>query len=68
MALDMEYRLTIGYRLGCRCARYFVQRREVLIPAVLECAERRGIDPVDLFAEYARAAHANHHEQMRPAS
>lgn len=60
MALDLEYRLTIGFRLNCRCARYFVRRRTVLIPAVMEVAEDRGIDPVDLFARYARQIHVRH--------
>lgn len=60
MALDMEYRLTIGYRLRCECARYFVNRREVLLPEVVKEAEKRGADVIDLFAEYARGVHRRH--------
>jgi len=57
MALDLEYRLTIAHRLGCECGPYFVQRREVLIPEMLKEAARRGEDPVDVFAAFARKVH-----------
>ena len=58
MALDMEYRLTLAHRIGCKCAPYFARRREVLIPEVLKEAVRRGEDPVDVFADFARKVHA----------
>jgi hypothetical protein len=63
MALDLEYRLTIGIRAGgggCDCVRYFISRREVLIPEVLKEAARHGEDPVDTFARYARGVHDRH--------
>lgn len=60
LQLDLEYRLTIAYRIGCECAPYFVRRREVLVPAVVAEALRRGADPVDVFAEYAQKVHARH--------
>jgi hypothetical protein len=62
MAVDLEYRLTIAHRINgdCDCVRYFIQRREVLIPAVVEHAERVGADPVDDFARYARGVHQRH--------
>lgn len=58
MALDLECRLTIAHRIGCDCAPYFAQRREALLPEVLKEARRRGEDPVDVFAEFARKVHA----------
>lgn len=58
MALDLECRLTIAHRIDCECAPYFAQRREVLLPEVLKEARRRGEDPVDVFAEFARKVHA----------
>lgn len=60
LALDLEYRLTIGHRLDCDCAPYFIRRREVLIPEVLKAAVARGVDPVNVFADYARGVHARH--------
>lgn len=60
MALDLEYRLTIGYRMRCECAPYLVRRREVLIPAVLRHADERQTDAVDLFAGFARGVHRRH--------
>ena len=64
MALDLEYRLTIATRInsGCACAPYFARRREVLMPEVLKTAAKRGIDPVDLFATFARSVHAKAHD------
>lgn len=58
MALDLECRLTIAHRIDCDCAPYFAQRREALLPEVLKEARRRGEDPVDVFAEFARRVHA----------
>lgn len=60
MALDLEYRLTIAHRMRCDCARYFVKRREVLLPEVIKEAKRRNADVVDLFATYARGVHHRH--------
>jgi hypothetical protein len=60
LALDLESRLTIAHRRQCECAPYFIARRRVLIPEVLNAAKGRGIDPVDLFAQYARGVHARH--------
>lgn len=58
LALDLEYKLTVAHRLNCWCSEYLVQRRLVLIPAVMEEAKKRGEDPVDVFAEFARKLHA----------
>ena len=62
MSLDLEYRLTVAHRVGeeCDCVRYLISRREVLIPEVLKEARRRNVDPVDLFAAYARGVHVRH--------
>lgn len=60
MALDLEVRLTIAYRLTCECASYLVNRREVLLPEVLKAAEAQDEDPVDLFAQFARGVHERH--------
>lgn len=59
-ALDLEYRLTIAHRIGCECGPYLIRRREVLMPAVVELAEKRRTDAVDLFAGFARRVHARH--------
>ena len=59
-ALSLEYSLTVATRIDCECAPYFLQRRAVLVPEVLKEAERRNLDPVDLFADYARGVHARH--------
>lgn len=59
-ALRWECHLTIGVRIGCECAPYFIRRRSVLIPAVMRCARARRTDPVDLFAAFARGVHARH--------
>lgn len=62
VALDMEYRLTIAVKTAraCECARYFIERRDVLVPVVLRMAAERGEDPVDFFAAYARRVHRRH--------
>ncbi|HEX6684982.1 MAG TPA: hypothetical protein VF062_19490 [Candidatus Limnocylindrales bacterium] len=60
MAVDLECRLTIAYRMDCECAPYFIGRREVLIPEVLKAASSRGEDPVDVFAAFARKVHQRH--------
>lgn len=62
LALDMEYRLTIATRVtdDCDCIRYFIQRREVLLPEVMKYAEKTAGDPVDIFARYARGVHQRH--------
>jgi hypothetical protein len=61
MGLDLEYRLTIAYRSNCACAPYFARRRTVLIPEVLKAARKRDVDPIDVFAGYARGVHERHH-------
>lgn len=58
--LDLESRMTIAARTDCKCAPYFASRRRVLIPEVLQHAEKVGTDPVDLFAAFARGVHARH--------
>jgi len=58
--LIMEFRLTIAVRHGCECAPYFLQRGPVLLPEVVAEAHKRDIDPVDLFADYARGVHRRH--------
>lgn len=62
LALDLEYKLTVGMRIysDCDCAMYFVQRREVLFPEILKKAKKEGTDPIDVFAAYARGVHARH--------
>lgn len=60
LTLDLEYRLTIAHRMRCECARYFVNRREVLMVEVIKEAERRNADAVDVFAAYARGVHKRH--------
>ena len=60
MAVDLEYRLTIAARMDCGCAPYFIGRREVLLPEVLKEARKRGEDPVDVFAAFARKVHERH--------
>ena len=60
MMLDLELKLTIAHRIGCECAPYFVQRREVLLPEVIETADRHGVDAVDLLASFARGVHNRH--------
>lgn len=68
MALDLEYRLTIGFRMArpgskpCECVGYLIERREVLIPEVLRLAAEKDEDPVDYFAAFARRLHARHAE------
>ena len=62
LALDLEYRLTIAFRIDCECAPYFANRREVLVPAIIKQADERGDDVVDVFAKYARKVHARHLE------
>ena len=64
MELDLEYRLTIAYRIDCECAPYLVNRREVLIPEVFKQAKERGIDPIDVFAEFARGVHSRHSDSL----
>lgn len=59
-ALYYERGLTIAYRANCECARYFIERGDVLIPEVLMQAVSEGVDPVDVFARYARGVHARH--------
>lgn len=69
LALDLEYRLTIAMRMGglyeepCECVRYFIERREVLLPAIMKKAGEQGRDPVEMFAEFARGVHARHEEK-----
>jgi hypothetical protein len=58
VAVDLEYKLTVAHRLNCWCSEYLVRRREVLIPEVMKEAKRRGEDPVDVFADFARKLHA----------
>ena len=58
-ALELEFRLTVGVR-NCDCVRYFILRRDVLLPEVMKVAEARYLDPDDLFAAYARGVHARH--------
>lgn len=62
MALRLEYRLTVAHRINssCECVRYFIQRRDVLVPEVMKHAESIGADPVDEFARFARGVHARH--------
>lgn len=62
LAVDLEYRLTIAARVAeeCECAPYLIARRLVLVPAVLEQAEKDGADPVDVFAAFARRVHQRH--------
>lgn len=61
-ALDLESKLHVAARIadGCECAAYLINRREVLLPAILEHATNVGADPVDEFARYARGVHARH--------
>lgn len=67
MTLDLEYRLTIAFRSldGCECVPYFIERREVLIPAMLERAREIDSDPADVFAAFARGVHARHEQEER---
>lgn len=65
LALDLEYRLTIAYRIGCECASYFVKRHDILIPEMLKQAKKKGIDPIDVFAKYAHAVHTRHADQLK---
>lgn len=58
--LALEFNLTLAYRMRCECAPYLRQRRTVLLPAVLEHAQRVGADPVDDFARFARGVHQRH--------
>ena len=60
LALSLEYGLTIAARQDCDCARYFILRRDALLPAVAEHADKVGVDTVDLFAAYARGVHRRH--------
>lgn len=58
--LDMEYRLTIAAHVAhddTNCAQYFIKRREVLIPEIIETAKKKQLKPIDLFSEYARKVH-----------
>lgn len=62
LALDLEYRLTIAARIGddCDCPRYFISRRDVLMPEVLRMAAERDEDVADFFHAFARKVHARH--------
>lgn len=67
-AVNLECRLTIASRLECECAAYLVTRRKVLIPEVIRVAIRHKVDPVDLFAAYARGVHARHESGLSLAT
>ncbi|WP_377324699.1 hypothetical protein ACFJIY_07515 [Pimelobacter simplex] len=58
--LDMEFALTLAHRRDCACAPYLLARRDVLLPAVEEHAQRVDVDPADDFARFARGVHERH--------
>jgi hypothetical protein len=61
--LDLEYRLTVAFRLigGCNeCAQYLIERREVLMPEIMIRANEKGEHPVDMFDKFQRGVHARH--------
>lgn len=58
LALDLEYKLTIAHRIDCWCSEYLVQRRLVLIPAILEQAHREKISATDLMHSFQQKLHA----------
>lgn len=63
LSLDLEYKLTVAYRIDCECAPYFIQRREVLLPEILKKAKEEGTDPVEVFAAFACNVHTRHTKQ-----
>lgn len=60
--LDLEYRLTVAVRINepCNCAEYLIGRRDVLMPEVMKSATKRGLEPIELFHQFATKLHAQH--------
>lgn len=58
LALDLEYKLTIAHRIDCWCSEYLVQRRLVLIPAILEQAHMGKLSATDLMHSFQQRLHA----------
>lgn len=63
LELDMEYRLTVALRSadgGCDCIRYFISRRDVLIPEILKQSKVTGEDAAYIFHRFQKGVHARH--------
>jgi hypothetical protein len=59
LELDMEYKLTVGILMSQddeKCARYFIERREVLLPEILRLTPSGG-STAKVFHDYARKVH-----------
>ena len=60
LELDLEYKLTVAYRIDCDCAPYLISKRDILLPEIIKQAEEQNSDPVDIFAAFARGVHYRH--------
>jgi len=58
--LLMEYGLTQVVRMGCECAIYLSNRKNVIVPEIIEMARRQNATPVDIFIRFQKRLHARH--------
>lgn len=60
LTLDLEYKLTVAYRINCQCAPYLIDRRTILIPEVIKQAKEQKLEPIDIFVKFVKGLHARH--------
>lgn len=63
IVLDMEYKLQVAFKINqddIRCAAYLLSRREILLPAIYDEAEKQGQHPEDLCAQFVTRVHERH--------
>lgn len=58
--LLMEYGLTQVVRMGCECGLYLSDRKNVIIPEIIDMARRQDAAPVDIFIRFQKRLHARH--------